>query len=265
MTGRRAASFPIARAGLLAGLVAFAAFAATPLRRESTLAFVPDEPFQRDGGVQYFYALAHKEPSPETANPDFAFLRALDESGRWAAQGEPLHVVMSRITYTVDKDVSFFTEARAKDPAWMNAVAPEFEVTQRPDGGFHAAKMPSNDFTIRFLDARAVAAQPADGGVARLVALLPDAGLPDSVVVQENFDFARVMGVRTGAWSVTWTAHLPLGPGRTRVHVVTLSALHHLPPFFLGGEKRVFKESVQGALDLIERLRAAALDGGVTR
>lgn len=258
-------SSALARAGLIAGVVACAALAATPMRRESTLAFPLDEPFQRAGGVQYFYTLAKSEPSPETASPEFAFLRAFDESGRWAAQGEPLHVVMSRITYVVDKDVSFFTEARAKDVTWMNTVAPEFEVTQRPDGGFHAAKMPSNDFTIRFLDARAVAAQPADGGVARLVALLPDAGLPDSVVVQENFDFARVMGVRTGAWSVTWTAHLPLGPGRTQVHVVTMSVLHHLPPFFLGGEKRVFKESVKGALDLIERLRAASPDGGVAR
>lgn len=244
----------------LTGLLACAALAATPMRRESTLDFALDEPFQRDGGVQYFYELAPKEPSPETSSTAFAFFRAFDESGRWAAQGQPLHVVMSRIVYVVDKDTAFFTEARAKDVTWINTVAPEFDVTLRPDGGFHAGKSPSNDFTLRYLDARALGAQPPDGGVAHLVALLPDAGLPASVVVQENFDFARVMGFRTGAWSVTWTAHLPLGPGRTRVHVVTMSTLHHLPPFFLGGEKRVFNESVKGALDLIERLRAAPVE-----
>jgi hypothetical protein len=36
-----------------------------------------------------------------------------------------------------------------------------------------------------------------------------------------------------------------------------MSALHHLPPFVLGGEERVFRDSVKGTLDLIERLRAA--------
>lgn len=241
----------------LTSFLACVALAATPMRRESSLDFALDEPFQQDGGVQYFYELAKKEPSPETASASFAFFRAFDESNRWAAQGEPLHVVMSRIVYVVDKPPGFFTEARAKDAAWINTVAPEFDVTVRPDGGLHAGKSPSNDFTIRYLDARASSAQPPDGGVAHLVSLLPDAGVPVSVVVQENFDFARVMGVRTGAWSVTWTAHLPLDGDRTRVHVVTMSALHHLPPFFLGGEKRVFNESVKGALDLIERLRAA--------
>lgn len=237
-------------------LCAGVAAAAAPMRRETALAFTVDEAFQRDGGVQYFYELAKQDSSPETASAAFGFFRGFDEAGRWAARPGPLHVVMSRIVYEVDKDAAFFTEARAKDATWMNALAPDFDVSLRPDGGFHAGKMPANDFTIRFLDDAAVASQPPDGGVAHALRLAPDAGTPASVVVQENFDFSRVMGVRTGAFSVTWTLHHPLGPGRTRVHVFTMSALHHLPPFFLGGEKRVFKDSVAGALDLIERLRA---------
>lgn len=238
-------------------LCAGVATAATPMRRETALGFPVDEAFQRDGGVQYFYELAKQDASPETSSAAFAFFRGFDEARRWAAQPAPLHVVMSRIVYVVEKDVSFFTEARALDPGWMNAVAPGFDVTLRPDGGFHAGKMPANDFTVRFLGEARLAAQPLDGGVAHAQRLLPGAAPPASAVVQENFDFSKVMGVRTGAFSITWTLHHPLGPGRTRVHVFTMSALHHLPPFFLGGEKRVFKDSVAGALDLIERLRAA--------
>jgi len=234
---------------------AVVAHAGPPMRQEPVLAFAIDEPFQQDGGVQYFYALTKKDAA--ASSPTVAFFRGFDEGDRWSAAAQPVHVVTSRIVYTVEKDAAFFTEARATDVGWMNAVAPELQVTARPDGGFHAGKMPSNDFTVRFLEGAALAAQPGDGGVARLVSLLPDAGVPASVVVQENFDFARVMGVRTGAFSVTWTGHLRLGPGRTRVHVVTMSAIHTLPPFFLGGERRVFNESVAGALDLIERLRAA--------
>jgi hypothetical protein len=244
----------------LFGLLACATFAATPMRREPALDFAVDEAFQADGGVQYFYELARKETDPARSNATLARLQALDESGRWATHGAPLHVVMSRLVYVVEQDAAFFTEARATDLGWMNAVAPDFDITRRPDGGFHADKTPANDFTIRFLGATQVAAQPPDGGLARLEALLPHAARPTSVVVQENFDFARVMGVRTGAFSVTWTAHLALAPGRTRVHVVTLSALHHLPPFFLGGERRVFDESVRGARELIERLRAAPVE-----
>jgi len=240
-------------------VTALVSSAGPAMRQEPTLSFAIDEPFQRDGGVQYFYALV-KQGAP-SSDANVAFFRAFDEAGRWAAFGAgprlPLHVVMSRIVYLVDKDASFFTEARAKDVAWMNTVFPDFDVSQRPDGGFRSGKTPANDFTIRFLSGAALASTSPGGGLANVRAMLPASSQLASVVVQENFDFSKVMGVRTGAFSSTWTAHEVVGPLKTRVHVFTTSAVHTMPPFFLGGEKRVFNESVRGALDLIERLRAA--------
>jgi hypothetical protein len=208
-------------------------------RREARPRFETDDGFQRRGGVQYYFTL-----TTEVA-PDF---RPFDD----VARTERFHVVMSRIEHTVERDSAFFSAARALDIDYMKAVAPDYELSSKGGGRFHAARMPSNNFTVRFLDAPAlsVATEP---GVAQLGQLCGEGA--ESVVVQKNSDFARVMGFRTAEASFTWTAHYRLEPGRTRICVVTMSYLVNLPPFFAGGEGRVHAESVREALQMISRLR----------
>ena len=92
--------------------------------------------------------------------------------------------------------------------------------------------------------------------MARFCEFLPAEHQPASVVLQRNFGFASVLGWRTAERAVTFTAHVPMGPGRTRLVVCTISHLHHLPPFFLGGRDRVLRESVEGAAALIGRMRS---------
>jgi hypothetical protein len=226
------------------------------MRREASVRFELDPAFQADGGVQYFYELAEKEPSPETASKAFALFRAFDVTGAWAARTEPLNVVMSRIVYTMEKDSSFFNPRRAKDVDYLNAVAPGLDITRVNDDTYRTSATPANSFRIRWLDSAAVKRLPREEGLTRLLELCASPALPDSVVVQDNSGFAKVLGWRTGEASFTWTAHYPLAPGRTRVCVFTMSYLHNLPPFFMGGEGRVFSESVNGAATLIRNLRA---------
>jgi hypothetical protein len=85
-------------------------------------------------------------------------------------------------------------------------------------------------------------------------------GPVEVVVLQENFDFENIFGMRTGEGSVTVTTHHPAGPGRTRVAVHMLTLMHNVPPFFLGGEGRVLDTTLDGALSLIEKLRSYAGD-----
>lgn len=241
---------------MLLAFIAPTAFALPPVRQEPALRFSVDEAFQRRGGVQYFYQLALREPSPLVASPAFVELRVLDVNRRWDTLSEPLHVALSRLSYLVEKDISFFTRARAEDVGYMNAVAKDYGITKVPDGGYRAAKTPANAFKLTYLDTAAVRSAPPDGGVALLSSFAGDAGLPSSVVVQENTDFARVLGVRTGELSVTWTAQYAVRPGLTRLEVFTVSYLHNIPPFFLGGEQRFFEEAQRASLEMIENLRA---------
>jgi len=227
------------------------------MRRESALWFEVDEPFQMGGGVQYFYELARSEPSPEVSNKTFVAFRPLDVGGRWASKSEPLHVVMSRLVYTIDKDSSFFTERRARDLVYLNAVAPGLGIVRLRDGDYRAAGgTPANSFRLRWLEGPALSEVPRESGLERLLELCAAPALPSAVVVQDNFDFSRVMGWRTADTSVTWTAHFPLSPGHTRLCVLTMSYLVNMPPFFLGGDDRVLNESVSGAAQLIRNLRA---------
>ncbi len=225
------------------------AAAPVELRRESSLDFAVDEAFQQDGGVQYFYELADPVEKPAQGSV-LSFFRAMDALSK---PSDPYHVVMSRLVYTVERDVSFFTEARARDVKWMNRVAPEVGVTEEPDGSFRARRTPSNRFRITWLEPPF----PEDAGLRRFLSLLPSGAVPVSVVVQRNSDFSRVMGMRTAERALTYTAHVSLGPGRTRVFVCSMSLLYTLPPFFLGGRNRVFVEAIEGAGKLIEQLRRA--------
>lgn len=237
----------------MAPLVALTILAAAPveMRRETDLEFVVDEAFQQVGGVQYFYELAEPGPKPSSALTRF---RAMD---RESTVDDPYLVVMSRLVYTVERDVSFFTETRARDVSYLKQVAPDVGVRLDPDGTFRVSRTPSHRFKLAWFD------EPAAGKDPQLTAffgLLPPGEKPASIVLQKNFDFARVMGWRTGERAITFTAHFAIAPGRTRVVVCSMSLLHHLPPFFLGGRGRVFHESVDGAGTLIAQLRAWKAD-----
>lgn len=241
---------------LLVVMAGLAFSAETELRRETSCDFAIDAAFQDAGGVQYFYALVPPQPSPDT-DATFVRFKPFDPSAVFDGLSSPPHVVLSRLTYTVEKDVSFFTEARARDPGYINAVAKDMEVTKRPDGSFRVGAAPSNTFTIEYFDAaRLAAGASSTPAIARALELSNLPERPTSVVFQQNRDFARIMGVRTADGSFTWTLHYAIAPGRTRLVVLTMSYLRTLPPFFLGGAGRVFRESTEGARALIDSLRA---------
>ncbi len=233
----------------MAPLVALAILTASPveMRREADLEFAVDEAFQQDGGVQYFYELAEPGPKPSSALTRF---RAMDPE---STIDDPYVVVMSRLVYTLERDISFFTETRARDVSYLKQVAPDMGVRLEPDGTFRVTKVPSNRFKLTWFDEPVAGNDPA---LTAFFGLLPAADKPASVVLQKNDDFARVMGWRTAERAITFTAHFAIAPGRTRVVVCNMSLLHHLPPFFLGGRGRVFHESVDGAATLIGHLRA---------
>ncbi len=232
---------------LMLTLFATSALAAEPtMRRETKLAFEVDEAFQNEGGVQFFYEFFEPAQVADAGvGTDFALVRTLDDK---AKSGEQLHAVMSRIVYTLERDVSFFTEARARDVKYINTIAPEVKATVDAKGVFRTRQAPANSFTVEWQ-------QPFPTSSAYRAFLPPDAAI-DSVIVQRNFDFDRMVGFKTAERAVTWTAHQSLGEGRTRVFVVTTSLMHNIPPGFMGGKERVYKEAVESATRLIGRLRA---------
>jgi hypothetical protein len=227
----------------------------TPLRRESDARFSIDVPFQDKGGVQYFYALLPNEPSPET-DATFALFRPFDASNIWRGLDSPPSVVLSRLVYTVERDVSFFNETRVRDVEYINAVAKEMNVVKNDDGTFRVGRMPSNSFRIDFFDAERLEKEGFGLPAVKRALELSGIETPTNVIFQENTEFSRVMGMRTAEGSVTWTIHAAIAPGRTRVVVFSMSYLRTLPPFFLGGPGRVFRESTAAARDLITNLRA---------
>jgi hypothetical protein len=223
-----------------------AAEAGVEARRERGADFEVDEAFQADGGVQLFFELV-SAPARPVAGSAFEQFHALDATDRLGALKDPVHAAMSRISYVINKDVMFFNRERLFNVTYVQAIAPDMQVTSAPHGGFQVGRAPSHRFSLTFH-------ADASGLAPAVVALARARGAP--VLVQENVDFARIMGWRTGAWSTTWTFHEALGRDRTRVTVLTLSYLYNLPPFWLGGADGVYAETLSQARALIGRLRS---------
>lgn len=210
-----------------------------PTHREAHVSFAVDEAFQARGGLQYWFTLQDR------VSRDLAPLAT--------GLGSGAYVVMSRIVHTLNKRSCFFSASRVLDVDYINAIGPIFEVTVIGPGQFHAARTPANNFTVQHFGREALEARADDPAFRQLEALCGAA--PDSVVLQHNSDFARILGWRTAQGSLTWTAHYALGPHRTRVCVVTMSSLVNLPPFFIGGRGRLHDESVKEAIALVRALR----------
>ena len=217
--------------------------AAPELRTEPRVDFTRDDVFLGKGGVQIFVAVEPWAKPPPTGSALEVFGPLLGAAPKYAQ-----HVAMARVVYTVDRDVTFFTETRARDLSWVQRMAPDMGVVAEPDGTFRVTRTPSNRFSLEWFDAPD--AQPA---LTAFLAQIP-AGTK-SVVVQRNSGFARVLGFRTAERSVTFTAHHALAKGKTRIEVYTASLLVNLPPPFLGGSARVIRESLDGTRNLIEHLR----------
>lgn len=245
---------------LLSPLVLALALATLPhtppeVRREPAIGFAVDTRLQDAGGLQYFFALGRRETTPLQQAP-FDRLRPLLHG---VEEGMPaLHVLTTRIVFTVDRDAGFFTAERATDPDFLNAVIPEGRVEQIAEATFRTQLTPANTFKVRFIGEKELAKGKREPAVQLLIDLAPELGTPVSVVTQDNYNFDRVIGVRTAAWSVTWTGHYRLPQGRTRVVSYTLSLVHNLPPFFLGGDERVHQEARKSAVALVEGIRRVA-------
>jgi hypothetical protein len=176
-------------------------------------------------------------------------LLALDLDGEWKRRDREYHLFLNRIVFVVDKDVSFFSQARVSDVDYMNAVLPGFEISRLSPTSFRTQKTPACTFELTYLDRTAKPLSPA-------LALGDDLGEPGPEVLQHNHDFARVMGFQTSRMSMTLTSHRSLGPGKTLVDSATLGLVYNLPPAFLGGEERLHTEARDAAVDLIQHLQS---------
>jgi len=236
------------------GLACVAVAAAPHVRREQVARFSVDEPFLARGGVQYFYDFFEKE-EPLAGELEFSSFRDLDPSRRWESRREPLYRVIARFVYVIDKDVAFFSAERVKDVAYMNQVCPSCDIQAAPGGLYRVGQMPANTSRIRHFDRGQFQAAQAEPWAQQVLGLSRELGTPDAVVLQENFDFQRILGMKTGEGSATVTTHYALGPGRTRIAVHLVTLMHNIPPFFLGGTGRVHDVTLDGALSLIRHLR----------
>jgi hypothetical protein len=226
------------------------------VRQEDKFLFALDQDLLRADGIQFFYELDKGVSANSLFSPALQLSHVLDTQGELAASGEVFHVLVTRAAYDVNKDISFFQAPRLLDPVYMNAILPGYGIRQLETHRYSVSATPANTFTLDLVGRDQILSSPATSAEQAIVRWEAGLGVPDLIVKQHNYGFSRVMGVRTSLMSRTFTAHYSLGAGRTRIIVTSLSYLYNIPPFFLGGAGRVYKEARKGALTAIQNLRA---------
>ncbi len=215
-------------------------------RIENHVDFLTDTNFLSKGGIQLFFELISSDQKAE-AYESFLKLRPLDKDDLWSRRNEPLYILTSRLVYEVRKDLSFFSENRLYDESYLNQLLPSYRIKKMGSNVFRSCSAPQNTFVIEYFRSGLLPTELESLGGGLVT--------PGVAILQHNHDFEKILGFRTALMGRTLTLHHSSGPGRTRIIVWSLSYIHNIPPFFLGGSIRVVSEVRKKSFDLITRLR----------
>ncbi len=230
--------------------------AAIPLQREDNANFVVDVDMLRRGHVQYFFALI--TPDGESFEPDadaravstaFEQMKRLDHKNTWRGMKEEnLHAMIARVAYVACQPIHFFSESQTRDVSFMNRVAPQFKVHSTTPGIYESAGcvlrgIPSSRFTMKYLQ----------GADARRFPMPFGRGKADVVVLQHNFEFGRIFGMKTSSASYAATAHYRLDPQRTLIVNCALGYIYTIPP--LNAADIIREKAIEYSTQLISKLR----------
>ena len=170
---------------------------------------------------------------------------------------EAYKVFLTKVAYTVNQNVSFFSEAKLSDAAYISKTLPDYTIRQlapkrfEVDCGFLA---PTFTYDLSFY--KAPYQHPAVRQLLNYAALQnPELGTPTLVTVHHNYNFSKVMMHKTSKMSVALTCYYPYENSQALVVNYALNYIYELPPTFLGGYDLLIKKVKKGISDLIVQTR----------
>jgi hypothetical protein len=217
----------------------------------------------KEKGIQFFGILLdeHLHPLYQSGKGAFSFeedARPLDIYDYWSRRGEESYkVFLTKVAYAVNTKVSFFSEERLSNVAYISETLPEYTIKQlapkryEVDCGFFG---PSFTYDLSFY--RAPYQQSHIQHLLHYASVQnPELGTPTLATLHHNYNYSKVMMQRTSKMSVALTCYYPYQNSQTLVVNYTLNYIYELPPNFLGGYDLLIKKIKEGISDLITQTR----------
>ncbi len=208
------------------------------------------------GHVQYYFALVtpdgrslERDVDDEAVALAFEQMKRIDVKKTWRRmKDENLHAMISRVAYVAEQPIDFFSESQTHDVGFMNSVAPQFKVQKSAHGTYEIVGcvvrgIPSSRFTMQYMK----------GAAARNFPIPFGSGEADVVVLQHNFDFGRILGMKTSSASYAATAHYALDDCRTLIVNCAVGYIYTIPP--VKAADIIREKAIEYSTQVIAKLR----------
>jgi hypothetical protein len=251
---------------LICGMAAVASDEpAVQTHRQESIKFVPNLELLKTGDSQYFFELYGtdlkpvKEDTFKITEGAFAFLKPLDFEKSWESKDpkDKLYVLITKFSYIIGRDISFFDPERITNTQYLNTFFPKVDYkhiagsTYRMNG---SALIPSASATLKayrkpeiekFTRPELLYAKNLDASL----------GVPDVLMTEHSSHYSKVFFSKTSLSSRSVTAYYSLGPNSTLIVNYTLAYLYSIPPGFLGGPMAIHDMGVSKGFQIMKILR----------
>ncbi|WP_020531769.1 hypothetical protein [Flexithrix dorotheae] len=253
----------------IAALIFLGSINAEPvLKKENRLEFQIDETILNGKDIQYYLILVDKEgkviSETKENESEFSFekqVKPFDIYNYWDKKGdEEYFILMTKVAYVVDKDISFFSEKKLSDVNFLNERLPDYKIEETGDKKYkiHCGFLaPSFEYDLSFYRPP-YSQHPEIKSLVQNICIeqintkLP---MPSLTLVQHNYNFSRVLMQKTSKMSVSVSNFYAFEEDKTLEINYTLNYIYELPPKFLGGHDLVINEILDGIKGLIIKTR----------
>ena len=231
--------------------------------RENTIDFGTNLQVINNYDLQYFIEIRDKNMQPiEGYNKQFGdfknCFKPLDIYDYWGKKGEEnYYVILNKAIYLMEEKVDYFTEALLTNENFIQQTLPQYNITKVDAQKYHiecGTFAPDFDYSLSYFQA-----PYTDQKVLPIVDYIkkknPELGAPQTLTVQHNYNFGKVLFQKTSKMSIAVFAYYPYGENKTLVLNYTLNYVHNLPPKIMGGYKIMMQEIVEGMRDLVLQTR----------
>ncbi len=231
--------------------------------REKSIAFSPDQKAIDNYDLQYFIEIMDKDmQSLEGYNKysdDFInCFRPLDVYGYWENKGEEdYYIILNKAVYLMEEYVEYFTESLLTNENFIQQTLPKYHIKKVDAKKYHidcGSFAPEFDYTLSYFQAPFT-----DKKIQPILEYIkkqnPELGIPQTLTLQHNYNFGKVLFQKTSKMSVAVYAYYPYQEDKTLVLNYTLNYVHNLPPKLVGGYKVIMEEIVDGMRNLVLQTR----------
>ena len=231
--------------------------------REKAIDFGTNPNVINNYDLQYFIEIRDKNMQTiEGYNKESAdfmdCFKPLDVYDYWGKKGEEsYYIILNKAIYLMEERVDYFTESLLTNENFIQQTLPQYNITKLDTKKYHiecGTFAPDFEYSLAYF-------QPpySDQKILPILEYIkkqnPELGTPQTITLQHNYNFGKVLFQKTSKMSIAVFAYYPYQQDKTLILNYTLNYVHNLPPKIMGGHKIMMQEIVEGMRDLVLQTR----------